>query len=236
MEAIVFIPGLLSNEILWTNVIANLPAHYHYFIADITHESSIEAMAASVIKQLASEKIINCCLVGFSLGAWVAMAIYQQQPALVKQLVLLNSTSGTLKPQTRISMQDTISEIKQGKFNEYIERLFPLYVNSLHATDQILKQRMLQMMQAVGEKTALQQLKALLDFHGPFKYIEKIQPPTLIVAGKQDQRVDINDQREMTNRINNAELLIIDDAAHFLPLENPVAFASHFLKWLSKQS
>jgi len=54
--------------------------------------------------------------------------------------------------------------------------------------------------------------------------LPKLEMPTLIVVGDQDQFTPLSDAEWMHHGIRNSKLVVIQDAGHVTNMEQPVAF------------
>jgi len=64
--------------------------------------------------------------------------------------------------------------------------------------------------------------------------LDRIQSPTLVLAGDRDKTVPRRCAYEMTTRIPNARFRMIGDAGHALPYDQPEAFLTSTLDFLSR--
>lgn len=101
-NAIVLIHGFLENSTIWKSLIPELSKRNKVILIDLLghgksdclgYMHSMEIFAETVEAVLKHLKIRKCMLVGHSLGGYVALAFADKNPAKVKGLCLLNSTS-----------------------------------------------------------------------------------------------------------------------------------------------
>ncbi len=224
INKLVFIPGMLSNHILWEKIIPRFEADYICEVVDVSSQNSVESMANTIIEQ---QPIPFHC-VGFSLGGWITLQIAKTRPELLKSMTIVCSTGATLKADTRKSMSDLIVQLNQSNFQNHITQLYSRWVCEKNLTNNQLKQTMFSMMQNHGVQKTLRQLNALLNFDGHItnQELSKITTPTLIIQADEDLRVDPDEIKQLANALLNAKLTLISNAGHFLPLENPAALAT----------
>jgi pimeloyl-ACP methyl ester carboxylesterase len=103
---------------------------------------------------------------------------------------------------------------------------FPRYVAAERAHDAALWQTFLTMGTDLGAAVAVRQMRALLGYVGFSGELDHISCPTTLICGERDERTPVAGHRAMAQRIPGAELVIIDGAGHFTPLEQPSAVAS----------
>src|SRR4051812_4174494 len=87
---LVLLPGLLCDAELWRHQAEALSDVATPFIADLTRDDSIEAMAARVLAEAPG----HFALVGLSMGGYVALEIMRQAPERVTRLALFDTNAG----------------------------------------------------------------------------------------------------------------------------------------------
>ena len=217
MTSLVLIPGLLCNRILWTDQIAGLTRYADVIVADVTRQETMSEMASAVL-EAAPE---HFSLAGFSLGSQVALEIMSTSSDRVERLALLSATHGGLLPPVENAIRRAVETIEQGSFDSYLEAVYPTYVSAARAEDPMLKRCFIDMAHAVGQDAGLRQMRALLAIRNPFPNLSQIRCPTVLIGGREDRRTTPAAHEALAQEIPGSELVIIDHAAHFTPLERP---------------
>jgi pimeloyl-ACP methyl ester carboxylesterase len=83
----------------------------------------------------------------------------------------------------------------------------------------MLKRSIIDMARAVGPDAGLRQVRALLAIREPFTGLDRIHCPTVLIGGRGDHRTTPATHEALAQAIPGSALMIIDDAAHFTPLE-----------------
>jgi pimeloyl-ACP methyl ester carboxylesterase len=229
MPALLLIPGLLCDQRLWSDQVSALEKHAEVTIANITAHSMISEMAADVLEKTPH----RFSLVGFSLGSQVALEIMRVAKERVDRLALLSATHGGLMPPVETAIRRAIRLIEEEGLDEYLEIAFPTYVARSRANDPILKHIFVEMAHAVGKDAGLRQMRALLAIRMPFGDLDQIRCPTVIVAGREDQRTTPAAHELLRQDIPGSELVIIEDAGHFSPIEQPQAVTQVLRAWIT---
>jgi len=229
VSALILIPGLLCDQTLWTAQIEGLKRQANITVADITKQRTIADMAADILGSAPA----RFCLVGFSLGSQVALEIMHLARERVERLALLSATHGGLPPNVRGAIRRAVAALEQGKFDQYLEEAYPTYVAARRVDDAELKRTFVSMAHTVGVQAGLLQMKALLAIGNPFTDLEQIRCPTVIVGGREDHRITPAAHQLLAQEIPGSELLIIDEAGHFTPLEQPGKVTAALQYWLT---
>lgn len=212
---IVFIPGLLCDQILFAPVIQRLESHSECIVVNTTQASSISELVAT----LACELPDKFNMVGFSLGGWISLELWQAIPTQINSLTLISCTAGGLPETTIESMHSAIKMIEAGQFADYIEDSIPQYFTKAHCQEQALINDYKTMVHDLGEAVAIKQLTWLTSMTKPYDFLEKITCPSMVVRGDEDLRIKPEVQEALAGALPNAQYHIITNAAHFIPLE-----------------
>ena len=101
-NALVLLHGFLENSTMWKSLIPSLSKRNKVISIDLLghgksdclgYVHSMELFSETIEAVLKHLKIRKCTLIGHSLGGYVALAFVDKNPAKVKGLCLLNSTS-----------------------------------------------------------------------------------------------------------------------------------------------
>ena len=229
--SLILIPGLLCNQALWRNQISGLAGRADIRVADITRQRTISEMAVAVLETAPA----SFSLAGFSLGSQVALEIMRIGKHRVDRLALLSATRGGLIPPVAVALRQAVATIETGGFEQYLEMAYPLYFAPARMADFFLKRSFLAMAQAVGPEAGLRQMQALLAITAPFTDLNQICCPTVIVGGHEDRRTPPASQEALAQEIPGSELVLVDAAAHFTPLEQPDRVTEILERWMSRE-
>ena len=229
MGSLVLIPGLLCNRLLWSNQAPTLARNADVVVADLTRQETIAAMASAILEMAPA----RFSLAGFSLGSQVALEIMRTAGDRVERLALLSATHGGLLPLVENALHHAIETIDQGGFNDYLEVAYPSYFSATRVHDPEMKSMFLEMAHSVGQEAGLRQMRALLTIQGPFRNLEKIHCPTVVIGGAEDHRTTPAAHKALAAEIPGSKLLLLEGAAHFTPLEAPNAVTEALDAWLT---
>lgn len=66
--------------------------------------------------------------------------------------------------------------------------------------------------------------------------LSQIRCPTLVIAAAEDRMRSVQESQTLYERIPHADLEIIEDSGHMLPLEQPAALAKVMTRWLRRDA
>ena len=171
-------------------------------------------------------------VVGLSLGGAVAQQLALDFPELVRSLVLVNTASRFVTSEWRqrmLGLKRFAGVYLQGMDKvavDVADRLFPLLEQTPLRTEAVTR------IASNDPKAYRASLWAIARFNATF-LLELITCPTLIIAGEQDTTVPLAAKQMLAQRIPNSRLVIIPNSGHATPIDQPEAFNSAVLDFLS---
>ncbi len=226
---VAFLPGPLTTEALWSPVIERLAGRIEPWVADLTADDSISAMATRVLADAPWERF---ALAGHSLGGYVAFEIMRRSPERVERLALVDTQA---RPDTldAIDRRRALIELAQnGRFQEVAERLIPVVFDSVEVVDPALVALHREMARTVGAEAFLRQQRAIMERVDSRPILPAIGCPTLVLCGVHDLLTPLDRHEEMAAAIPGAKLVAVPSAGHFCPLERPYEVGFALANWL----
>jgi pimeloyl-ACP methyl ester carboxylesterase len=199
---------------------------------------SIAMMADDTIGLMDALNIEKAHILGASLGGMIAQEIAINHPERAEKLVLCCTHCGGSKqvlPSNEVLQKMmTPQELPP---EEFVDRIIPLcyteeFINNNPDFIESYKKRTLQYV--IPYNAYLHQIEALMGFSSGLK-LKRIKAPTLIVHGKEDMINPWKNAEILANRIPNAEVIILDNAAHLLFKPNPKAVIEPTIEFLTKK-
>ena len=181
---------------------------------------------------LTNLRIEKASIVGISLGGWIAASYATTYPNRVEKLVLVDAAGfappkdfdakffQNLFPTTRSQVKQSLSLILYNK----------ALINDA-VVDGLLTQRFL-----AGDGYTIQQI--IESVKRGEDYVDgklgQIKQQTLIIWGKQDGLITVENGERYKREIQNSQLVVIDQAGHAPNLEKVVEFNQALLKFLTE--
>lgn len=222
----VCISGFMLDETLWDDMVRYLPAKQQLLPIALAQGDTIAAMANNIALHV-PERFI---LVGFSLGGYVARALTARYPERVAGLVLIATSLREDTPAQRAAKLDILDVQRHLHFRGIGRAAIVRTLRPDNNKNEVLIARIRAMSERLGFDVLERQ--SLLDrstFPG-----QKINCPTLIIAGEQDQMRSMDELKELQNHISQAQLTVIADSGHMIPLEQPQHLAETIQAWIQR--
>ena len=221
-----FLPGLLSDGRVWQEVAdrLNLPL----LLADLTKDDTIGGMAARALADFDGP----ISVIGHSMGGRVAIEMARLQPGRVTSLVLANTGHTSMKPGEE-EKRGRLVDLGQRDMRELAEVWLPPMLAPDRMADLSLVDDLTQMVIKAGPEVHERQIRALLSRPDAGNALPAITCPVLLMTGAQDGWSPEAQHREMAAMTSDSTVEIINDAGHFLPIEQPDRTADTIQKWRS---
>ncbi len=199
-----------------------LPAHPGFDNSDGLDEIHSAADYAWHYVDLLNELgLDNVPVVGFSLGGWIGMELAILRPSLVSKLVLVNSAGIRVEgvPMAELFI-DELDKLRELLFfdpnSPYVEEAMPLSFED---------SRILLWLKA-REATARVGWNPYLHNPNLPKHLFRIECPTKIIWGRNDQLLPLGIGEFLEKEIPNATLQIFEETGHMLPFERAEDFTA----------
>lgn len=229
-EPLALLPGLLCDAALWRHQVEALSDIANCRVADFTTQSSIAAMAESVLALMPEERF---SLAGLSMGGYVALEAMRRAPQRVSRLALLDSRATPDTPEETQRRRGLIELAEMGRFKGVTPRLLPLLVHEGRLGDPALTGEVLGMAERIGKEAFVNQQRAIMGRTDSRADLPRIACPTLLLCGRQDALTPLAFHQDMAAAIPGARLVVIEDCGHLSSLERPAEVTAALRDWLS---
>jgi pimeloyl-ACP methyl ester carboxylesterase len=201
---------------------------------------TVEEMARDAVAFIGALGLSKVDLLGFSLGGFVAQVIAQQQPGLVRKIILAGTgpAGGEGIANVGAVLQDAFG--KAGAANKHPKNylFFTQTSNGQAAADEFLqrlKERTKDLDAPVSNETVQAQITAIHTWgQGDAAKLGTVQHAVLVVNGDDDVMVPSFNSFELARRLPNAQLSIFPDAGHGGIFQHHATFVQQALAFLQQ--
>jgi len=169
-----------------------------------------------------NQSVVLC---GLSMGGYVSFAFYKKYPEHVAGLVLVATRAGPDTPETRISRDSAIEQVRAHGVASLADAMLSklLSPKTIETRPEIVQQvREIILMNSpnaiIGDQLDM------MDREDSTKMLKDIRVPTLIIAGEDDVIIPREETLDMRAAIPGAKLVTLPDAVHLPNLEQSILF------------
>lgn len=227
-QNLVFVPGLLCTEALWSHQVVHLADLANCSVANVTGGDSIDALARAVLEQ-SPERFALC---GLSMGGIIALRVMQLAPGRVERLALVDTTSRPETPEQTERRMVLVGMARGGEFEAIHELLMPALVHADRVDDQDLSEAIRTMALEIGPDAFQRQIAAIIGRDDARPQLGAYALPTLLICGRDDAITPLEFHEEMADLIPGAKLAVIEQCGHLSTMERPQAVTALLRLWL----
>lgn len=236
---VILIHGFPLDHRMWVDVshslrskayAFDLPGAGRHHSDESAEDHSIAAYARSMMGvfewlDLLQEKQAVFC--GLSMGGYVVFEILRQFPDRVHAAILCNTKATPDTPEAKSARNALAARVRKEGTSALVDEM----INRLLA--RVTRERRPEIVQAVTHVILQQQvpgmvgeLRALRDRADSTPLLGQIAVPVLVIAGDDDQITPAEGMRDMARAIPGAEFVVIPEAGHLTPVEQPHAVSA----------
>lgn len=164
-------------------------------------------------------------LVGFSMGGYIAALTAIEHKSRIASLTLIASSCNALPADVLAQRKQTLKLIQNKQFKGSTEKHLVKYFHEVNQNDYDLKDVVKTMELDLGMGVLEAHLKATEKRKNLVPQLAKCGFPIHFVVGGQDNLVNPKELEGEVSSLQQADVTIIKNAGHMLPLEQPSAFA-----------
>lgn len=225
--ALVLLPGLLNDSRVFTPQITALKAHAAIVSPQLWHADTIDALVERVL----AEAPPSFALAGFSMGGYVALEVFRRAPKRVKRLALIATTARGETPEGRKRREALIAQTRLGRWRGITQLMLPLLIHPDKLKDKALVATLQEMAMTIGGAGYANQQRAIIGRRDNRKLLSKVNVPTIVIAGRDDQVLSFAMSEEIAAGIKGARLIALERCGHVAPLEQPAGVTAALREW-----
>ena len=192
---------------------------------------TIDFFADEVFELMEFLKLEKANFVGLSMGGYVLFRLFEKYPEKIKSIILASTRSEADSNTGKVLRSKTIENILTNELNSFAEDFVNnLFTNNANESDVNEIIEMIKSADNFSVAAALVALSARVDSN---QMLAKINIPTCVICGSNDNLTPISCSENLHKNIKNSTLNIINGASHLCNIEQSEEFnniVSDFLK------
>ena len=227
---ILLIPGLAGSPRIYAPVMSAIWRFGPVMVASHFRDDNMDAIARRILAEAPPRFV----LAGHSMGGYIAFEIMRQAPDRIMKLALINTQARPDTPNATARRRDQIARAQTGEYHMVLDELFPGFVHPSRRDDASLRQLVHEMGDDIGADAFVRQQNAIIGRADSRSTLARINCPTLVLTGDEDNTISNSLSVEMADSIRAAKLRILPDCGHLPQVEQPQATAEAIVEWLRR--
>ncbi len=242
-QPVVFVHGYPYDHLMWEEQIKTLSKDFYCVSYDIRGlgkspvgdgQFTIEMFVDDLEIILNELKLNKPVLCGLSMGGYVSLRAAERMPDRFNKLILCDTKSSADDNAGKIKRAEGIKKINQKGKDVFVED----YVRNCFA-DSFVENNIYEKVLNRSKQTTAEGLKGcLLAMAGrtdTTNSLSQINIPTLVICGSEDKLTPPFVMKEMAEKINNSEFVVVEGAGHMAPVERAEFVTSTIKAFLSEK-
>ena len=232
---LLFIHGYPLSRTLWEPQVNELSGVARVLAVDLRGHGgsdpvpgpySMDLLAEDCREFLDALRIIRPVVVcGLSMGGYVTFAFCRKYPERTAGLILCSTRAGVDSPEGKAGREKAMALAKEQGVTAIAESMLPkMLAPQTYTTHPQLVERVRRMMESTSLEGVLGDLAALRDRPDSTPNLARIDRPTLILHGADDQLIPSKEAEIMHTGIKGSRLRLLPDSGHLLNLQQPQMF------------
>lgn len=235
---IVLIHGFGLNRSIWKELVNEYLNGYHVILPDIRGHGESEAtegvysmagLAEDIVALLDLLNVEKAIICGHSMGGYIALAFAQKYPERLAGLGLITTHAAADSAEKRGDRYQMVEDVRKAGAFVLAESLAPKLT-----MDEAIIKKMYQILSETDPVGIIGVLRGMAERPARMDLLPEIDVPALVVAGSEDQIIEIDVARKMAESLPQGKFMLIEGAGHMPMIETP-GILGEGLIWLFSQ-
>jgi 3-oxoadipate enol-lactonase len=225
----VFVHGFPLDHSVWLDQLKGL-AHVRRCVAldlrgfgksdpTVDPSLSMEMLADDVAGLIDALGMHEADVVGISMGGYVALALWELRPGMVRSLTLVDTRAAADTAEGRAGRDSMVDRLLDFGRSGLADELAAALLGS--APSKLVQARLRSMIEGTRYETLVAAITGMRDRKDRTVLLPTINVPCLVVSGEDDRLIPPEVARALAGEIRGCRTTIVPRAGHLPPIENP---------------
>lgn len=215
---VVLLHGFGEDGNIWNGLMSGLQENYQLIVPDIPgsgnsemledKNGSIEEYAAVLMAILNKEKITQCCVIGHSMGGYIALAFAEKYPGYLNGLGLFHSSAFADDAEKKATRVKAISFIKENGSYAFLKTAIPnLFAGKQHRAEM---EELIEKGKQFTPGALIQYYNAMINRPDTSHVLKSFTGPVLFIIGEKDNAIPLQASLQQSHLPAQAHVHILD--------------------------
>lgn len=202
--------------------------------SDGASHTTMDAHARDLVALLDRLRVPKATVCGFSMGGYVALAFAAAAPDRLEGLVLIDTRAGADTPEGKAKREAVMADVQaHGTRGLVAKQIETQLTEATRKAQRLLVEEVRDLMLRQPKASVLAALQAMRDRPDRLALLRQLKVPALVVVGAEDKVTPPEAAKEMAGALLNAEMQVIEGAAHLTPMERPHEVNQAIIDWFA---
>ena len=231
-EKIYLIPGLMTDERLWSRIKPFLENDYELIHIPIPHTEDFDEIIDILDKQFSDDSEEKVNLLGFSLGGYIASYYAITYPNRLNRLLMVAATPGSSSEAEIERRKEKFTVIEKEGFKGLSYDKAKSLVEKKNKDDSELIKIIQDMFIDLGKERFITQLTSTFYRKDLFTDLVNLDLPIWFYYSEDDRLLSPNALDRLLNNEHNMKLISRIGTSHNIPLEEPRILSDVIKDWM----
>ena len=227
---LILVPGLLCDELVWKHQLVAFADSHAVQVPDVSGETTLGAMADRILAT-APERF---AIAGHSLGGRITLEVARRASERLTHVGLFDTGAGPVGASEEASRMELVRLAETDGLAAVARVWLPPMLHPARRLDPAFLAPLEAMVEARSAASFRRQQQALLARPDARPVLPTLRCPTLVLTGREDEWSPPEQHEAIAALIPGATLVVVPDAGHFAPLEQPTAVTAAMRDWLAR--
>ncbi|GGD48954.1 alpha/beta hydrolase [Malaciobacter pacificus] len=228
-EKIYLIPGLMTDERLWSRIKPLLEDKYELVHFPIPNSEDFDEINEHILNEINEEKIN---ILGFSLGGYIASYFTLKNQHRVNRLFVVAVTPSATSPKEEIKRKEKVEAMKKEGFIPLGFEKAKSLVEEKNQSDLELISIIENMYNDLGRDTFITQMNSTFNRLDLFEDLNQLKLPVWFFVSLKDRLLNKESLSRLLEENINLNVITREGSSHNIPLEDPDTLAKLIYKWM----
>ena len=231
MIKIYLLPGLMTDERLWSKLSLYLNINYQLVHIDIPLKDDFDQVCAELDKYFLEDKIN---LLGFSFGSYIAAYYAIKNPSRINRLFLLAGSGSFLNENEIKRRRDVLDQMDKFGFKGISHKKVLDIIEDKNHNDLELIDTIKNMFFDLGKQTYKKQMELSFKRVDISEELSSLSMPITFYYTQSDKLFDYKALAKISKKsCENISFVQKQGSSHFIPLEDPMSLAKGINEWMA---
>lgn len=235
---VLFIHGFPLDHRMWRDQLEALSSIHHCVAVDLPGFGQSVSLDEFTMESVADELAefigqAQADVVALSMGGYVALALWERHPEVVRSLALLDTKAEADSPAAKQGRSDMAARVTELGTASLVDPMTSALL-APDASDRA-RDRLRQMIEATSTEAVVDALSGMATRKDRSELLGTISVPTMVLVGEMDTLTPPEVAIGMAARIPNATASVVSGAGHLTPIEAPDQVSEALHRFLARR-